>query len=60
MPRYDDCESCAFYEIETVICDECEEADQWEPADPMGCIIDLPFDKKQSKPRACSKLKKAA
>lgn len=33
MPRFDDCESCAFYEREPAICDECEDADQWEPAD---------------------------
>lgn len=35
MTRYDDCESCAFHETETVICDDCEDADQWEPAEPM-------------------------
>ena len=32
-PRYPDCESCAFYNVEEAICDECDEADQWEPAD---------------------------
>lgn len=60
MPRYDDCESCAFYQIETVICDECKEADQWEPADTMGCILDLPFGSKTEKPPKGSKPKKMA
>lgn len=31
--KYPDCESCAFYGVEPAICDECEDADQWEPAD---------------------------
>lgn len=33
MPKFDDCESCAFYRCEPAICDECEDADQWEPDD---------------------------
>lgn len=33
MPRYEDCESCVFYGREPAICDECEDADQWEPDD---------------------------
>jgi hypothetical protein len=29
--KYPDCDSCAFRDAEHVICDECEDADQWEP-----------------------------
>lgn len=29
--RYEDCESCAFGGQDHAICDECDEADQWEP-----------------------------
>jgi len=35
MPKFDDCESCAFYGDEPAICDGCEDADQWEPADEL-------------------------
>lgn len=35
MSRYPDCESCAFYEVEEAICEDCDEADQWEPSDPL-------------------------
>lgn len=38
MPRYDDCFSCAFHETETVICEDCDEADQWEPAEPTDLL----------------------
>jgi len=34
MARFPDCESCAFYHVEEAICDECNDADQWEPDDP--------------------------
>lgn len=36
MPKYDDCESCAFYKVEPAICEECEDADMWEPEDVMS------------------------
>ena len=36
MPKYEDCESCAFYGVEPAICDECEDADMWEPDDQMA------------------------
>lgn len=36
--KYDDCESCVFADMDTPICDECEDGDQWEPADPMECF----------------------
>lgn len=29
--KFDDCESCAFEGQSHAICDECEDADQWEP-----------------------------
>ena len=32
--KFPDCESCAFADISSVICEGCEDADQWEPADP--------------------------
>jgi hypothetical protein len=31
--RYEDCVSCAFQGEDHPICDSCEDADQWEPAD---------------------------
>lgn len=33
MPKYEDCISCAFYRVEPAICEQCDSADQWEPAD---------------------------
>lgn len=44
MPRYEDCESCAFYEEEPAMCDECEDADQWEPADSLGLVRPVPMN----------------
>lgn len=35
MSRYPDCESCAFQD-EPAICDECDDADQWEPGEDLG------------------------
>jgi hypothetical protein len=29
--KYDDCESCAFGGQDHAICEECDDADQWEP-----------------------------
>lgn len=31
MSRYPDCESCAFHQVEDWVCENCEDADQWEP-----------------------------
>lgn len=39
MPKYDDCESCAFYRVEPAICEECEDADMWEPDDAMAPTV---------------------
>jgi len=35
---FSDCESCAFHDSETVICDDCDDADQWEPAEPLDLV----------------------
>lgn len=31
--RFPECEDCAFHGVEPAICDECEEADQFEQLD---------------------------
>lgn len=38
-PRYPDCESCAFHHVEDAICDDCDDADQWEPDEPTDEVI---------------------
>jgi hypothetical protein len=34
--KYPECEDCAFYEVEPAMCDECEDGDQFEPAEDFG------------------------
>lgn len=36
MPKFEDCESCAFHKVEPSICEECEDADSWEPDDELN------------------------
>lgn len=31
--RFPECEDCAFYGVEPAICDECEDADQFQDTD---------------------------
>ena len=38
VPRYHDCESCAF-SSEPAMCDCCSEANQWESAEPMEFVL---------------------
>ena len=33
MAKFEDCASCAFHNVETEVCHDCEDADQWEEAD---------------------------
>ena len=56
MPKYEDCESCAFYKVEPAICDECEDADQWEPEDELA----MARQQKQRREVSVVLLKKAA
>lgn len=37
--KYDDCVSCAFREEHTFICEECDDTDQWEPAEPEDALV---------------------
>ena len=41
MPRFEDCLSCAFHRVEPAICAQCDDADQWEPAD-YECMSEVP------------------
>jgi len=60
MPRYPDCESCAFYEVEEAVCDECFEGDQWEDADPQDLLCGSSSKRVRESVIHLSKLKKAA
>ena len=31
--KFDECQDCYFYGVEPAMCDECEDADQFEPAE---------------------------
>lgn len=32
--KFEECEDCYFYGVEPAMCDECEDADQFEPSEP--------------------------
>jgi hypothetical protein len=32
--KFEECADCYFYGVEPAMCDECEDADQFEPAEP--------------------------
>lgn len=57
--QYPDCESCVFVDMDTPICEECEDADQWEPADPMEATVAYATSRKVVKIKK-ARLKEAA
>lgn len=60
MPRYPDCESCAFYKVEEAVCDDCVDADQWEDADADDLLCGSSAERVRKSILQLSKLKKAA
>ena len=38
--KFDECPECYFYGVEPAMCDECHDADQFEPAEPDDDAFD--------------------
>lgn len=63
--KYPECEDCYFYGVEPAMCDECDDADQFEPAEPDDDAFDrltilarplakvIPIRVKKSEPIVC-------